>query len=97
MNAQTTVRLIEFVINEDETICNLFYTSSEPDNPFWGGGWMNKSFHPKRSIVEFINSDVPNYLEWDKGKKGGQFKARNLDLPKEPELPIYPKTEGDLY
>jgi len=33
-NAQTEVRLIEFVINEEETTCNLFYTSSEPANPF---------------------------------------------------------------
>lgn len=73
-DCQTEVRLIEFVINKDETICNLFYTSSEPENPIWGGGWMNKSFSPGVSIVDFINAEIPNYIEWNKGKQDGQFK-----------------------
>lgn len=73
-NVQTEIRLIEFVINKDETICNLFYTSSEPDNPFWGGGWKNKSFASGVSIVDFINLEAANYLDWNNGKLGGQFK-----------------------
>jgi hypothetical protein len=73
-NCQTTIRLIEFVINEDETICNLFYTSTEPGNPFWGGGWMNKYFSSESNIVDFINCEIGNYLEWNKGKQCGQFK-----------------------
>jgi len=73
-NCLTSIRLIEFVINEDETICNLFYTSTEPDNPFWGGGWMNKSFTPDISIVDFINSEATDYLQWNNGKISGQFK-----------------------
>lgn len=73
-NAQTEIRLIEFVINEEETTCNLFYTSSEPDNPFWGGGWKNKAFNKGVSIVDFINLEVSNFLDWDNGKKSGQFK-----------------------
>lgn len=73
-NAQTEVRLLEFVINPEETICNLFYTSSEPDNPFWGGGWKNKSFSKTKNIVEFMNEEIANYIDWDNGKKGGQFK-----------------------
>lgn len=73
-NAITEVRLMEFVINEEETICNLFYTSSEPSNPFLGGGWKHKSFPKKVSIVEFINDNVADYLDWDGGKLDGQFK-----------------------
>lgn len=73
-NVVTEIKLIEFVINDDETICNLFYTSSEPSNPFWGGGWKNTSFNKKTSIVDFINSKLDDYLHWPKGKQSGQFK-----------------------
>lgn len=73
-NAQLEIRLIEFVVNPEETICNLFYTSSEPDNPFWGGGWKNKTFPKSTSIVAFILKEVDDFLQWDNGKKSGQFK-----------------------
>lgn len=72
-NAQTEVKLIEFVINQEETICNLFYTSSEPGTP-WGGGWKNKEFAKTKSIVDFITDELVSYLDWDNGKRGGQIK-----------------------
>lgn len=73
-DVHTEIRLIEFVINPDETICNLFYTSSEPDNPVWGGGWKHKQFSAEIPVADFCNAEVPNYLYWDSGKLGGQFK-----------------------
>lgn len=73
-NAQISVRLIEFVINDEETICNLFYTSSEPDNPHWGGGWKNTSFHKEVTIIDFMATVLEGFLAWDNGKKSGQFK-----------------------
>jgi len=72
-NAQVEVKLIEFVINPEETICNLFYTSNEPGTP-WGGGWKNKSFPKEKNIADFINEEVGNYLDWNNGKQSGQFK-----------------------
>lgn len=78
-NCKVTIRLIEFVINEEETICNLFYTSSEPDNPFWGGGWKNKTFSKNINIVEFISEEIDGYIYWDNGKKSGQFKSNDQE------------------
>ncbi len=67
-NVQTEVKLIEFAINEEETTCNILYKSSEPGDPFWGGGWKNKTFAKEVSIVDFMNLEVSNYLQWDNGK-----------------------------
>lgn len=68
-NVQTEITRLEFIINEEETVCNLYYTSSEPENIYWGGGWRNKSFKKGVSVVDFINEEVPNFLDWDKGLK----------------------------
>jgi hypothetical protein len=68
-NVQTAIKRLEFIINEEETICNLYYTSSQPENIFWGGGWQNKSFKKGISVIDFIKDEVPNHLNWDKGMK----------------------------
>ena len=68
MNTQVTVRRIEFFIEDEITHCNLFYTSTEPGNPAWGGGYKTKSFPASKSIVDFINEEVPDYLLWPNGR-----------------------------
>jgi len=68
-NAHTYVRKIEFLIQDELTICNLFYTSDEPGTP-WGGGWKTKTFAPSIPVADFINKEVPNYLDWSDGREG---------------------------
>jgi hypothetical protein len=71
-NCITEVKQLEFVINETETVCNLYYESNEPANPFWGGGWKHKIFHDI-TIVDFIHNEIGNFLDWESGKSMGHF------------------------
>lgn len=67
-NAITEVREVQFIIEPDFTICNLFYTSTEPGTP-WGGGWVNKQFPKTVNAVEILQNEVPHYIDWDTGRK----------------------------
>lgn len=41
-NAQTKIERVEFILEDELTHCNLFYSSNEPGTP-WGGGLENKN------------------------------------------------------
>lgn len=66
--AHTWVRKVHFEINEDISICNLFYEGDEPGTP-WGGGWKTMSFPKDQPITDFMNKEVANYLSWPDGKQ----------------------------
>ncbi len=65
--AYITYEKVEFIIKPDVTICNVLYSSTEPGTP-WGGGWKNKLFLKDKSLVEILQEDIPNFLEWDDDK-----------------------------
>jgi len=67
-NAELEIKIIDFTIKGETTHCNIFYTSNEPGNPLWGGGWKTKSFPKEVSAVDIINKEVAKYLDWDKGR-----------------------------
>lgn len=69
-NVQTTIGKIEFIIKDELTHCNLFYSSTEPDNPAWGGGWKTKTFPKSKTVIDILKDDVANYLEWSNGREG---------------------------
>lgn len=66
-NAKLTIKIIEFFIEEDLTICNLYYVSNEA-SPIWGGGWKTKTFGKDRNVAEFIQDDVSDFIEWENGR-----------------------------
>lgn len=74
-NVKTTIKRVEFIIEDELTHCNIFYQSSEPGNPFWGGGWKTKTFGKSVSAADIL-SDKKNkygfidYITWDNGRKG---------------------------
>ena len=53
----------------------MFYTSDEPGNPFWGGGWKTKTFGKSISASDILN-DKENrhgfidYIIWNDGRSG---------------------------
>jgi hypothetical protein len=65
--AYVTYEKVEFIIKADVTICNIFYSSTEPGTP-WGGGWKNKLFLKDKTLVEILIDDVGDFLTWDDGK-----------------------------
>lgn len=69
-NALTKIERIEFIIQDEITICNLYYSSTEPGTP-WGGGWKTKSFGKSKTIVDFLNENVAEFLLWPDGREGG--------------------------
>lgn len=77
--AITEVKKIEFTVGENETICRLQYGSSEPENPFWGGGWKTKSFDKNVSITEFLEAHAGDYLTWDDYKP--EESSAKIELP----------------
>ena len=68
-NVNTYIRKAEFIFKEDITICNL-HIEFVPDE--WpagmGTGWRTKSFPASQNVVDFINTEVPNYLDWPFGR-----------------------------
>lgn len=69
-NTQTAVERIEFIIQPELTICNIFYSSSEPGNPFWGGGWKTKTFPASKTCIDILKEDVGDYIIWNDGRNG---------------------------
>lgn len=67
--AHTYIERIEFIIEPEITICNIFYSSDEPGTP-WGGGWKTKSFPGSKPIVDFITEECPDYIMWADGRVG---------------------------
>ena len=68
-NAHTAIERIEFILQEELTICNILYSSDEPGTP-WGGGWKTKTFPKTKSAVDIMNKDAPNYILWNDGRDG---------------------------
>jgi hypothetical protein len=69
MNTQTAIIKVEFLFEPEITHCNIFYKSTEPGNPFWGGGWKTKSFPKTKSAIDIINKDCTNYIMWNDGRQ----------------------------
>lgn len=67
--AYTTIERVEFILQSELTICNLFYSSNEPGTP-WGGRWKTKTFPKSKSAVDILNENVKDYLEWSDGREG---------------------------
>ena len=67
--AYTTIERVEFILQSELTICNLFYSSTEPGTP-WGGGWKTKTFPKSKSAVDILNENVKDYLDWRDGREG---------------------------
>lgn len=68
-NAHTAIERIEFIIQKELTICNVFYSSDEPGTP-WGGGWKTKTFPKSKTVIDIIVKSVPNYIIWAEGREG---------------------------
>ena len=68
-DVQLKIKIIEFKINDDETICNIYHESSEPDNVLWGDGWKTKVFPSSISVQDFLIQETSNYLTWNNGRK----------------------------
>ena len=71
-NVLTEIKRIECIIEDELTHCNIFYKSSEPGNPFWGGGWKTKSYPKSASVVNIFNDPygIAEYMMWSNGRAG---------------------------
>lgn len=68
-NVQTEIKVVEFVIEDELTHCNIFYISSEPSVAAWSGGWKTKAYPASKSIRDIINSDdIADYILWNTGR-----------------------------
>jgi hypothetical protein len=68
-NVQTFIKRIEFSFQEESTVCNIFYSSSEPGHPVWGGGWKTKNFPASKTALSIIMEDAGDYLCWVDGRE----------------------------
>lgn len=66
-NANVELKRIEFILKEEETICNVLYTSDEPGTP-WGGGWKTRTFEKEDSVEDIVTHYVKDFLTWEDGK-----------------------------
>lgn len=69
-NAQVTIKRVEFILEDKLTHCNVLYTSNEPNNPAWGGGWKTKTFPPAKHAISILTEDISNYISWSNGRGG---------------------------
>lgn len=72
-NVQTAIKRLEFIIEDELTHCNIFYESSEPGNPFWGGGWKTKTFGKSVSAAAILTDSkhgLSDYIMWNNGRSG---------------------------
>jgi hypothetical protein len=67
-NTQVAVIKVEFLFEPEITHCNVFYKSTEPGNPFWGGGWKTKSFPKSKSAIDILKEDSADYMMWNDGQ-----------------------------
>lgn len=65
-NVQIKTTFLGFEILENETVMTVRYESSEPSNPFWGGGEKKKSFSPERDVIDLIKTEAATqeFLTW---------------------------------
>jgi len=68
-NTLTAIIKVEFLFEPEITHCNIFYKSTEPGNPFWGGGWKTKSFPKTKSVIDILKEDSGDYILWSDGKE----------------------------
>lgn len=75
-NVQTEIKKVEFIIEKELTHCNVYYKSSEPSNPFWGGGWKTKTFPSSVSAADILTDEknvhgFSDYIMWNTGRAIG--------------------------
>ena len=57
---------VELKVLEGCTECKLFYRSSDPYHPQWGGGWKVKDFSLEYSMLDILRTiSLSAYVEWD--------------------------------
>lgn len=64
-NVQTTITEIRFQFLEDKTNVYVYYKSTEPDNPFWGGQDVKFKVFDKAIPTQDILPEIVDYLSWD--------------------------------
>jgi len=74
-NVQTKIKIVEFVIEDEQTHCNILYESSEPGALHWGGGWKTKTFPASVSAADVLTDNANkygfvDYILWSSGRKG---------------------------
>lgn len=69
-NVDTYIRRAEFIFKEEITICNMFIEFIPDEMPLGAGtGWRTKTFPASIPVVDFINTEIDNYLEWPFGRE----------------------------
>ena len=64
-NASTTIQEISIRFLDKSTNCYVYYSSTEPENPFWGGNDCRfKSFSVDTTALDII-PEVIHYLDWE--------------------------------
>lgn len=64
-NVQTKILKVIFDFTDDDiTQVEVHYSSSEPDNPIWGGGVKKKSFPARIAAIDIMKDEVPDYIMW---------------------------------
>lgn len=69
-NVKTEVKRVEFIIEDELTVCNVLYSSDEPGNLAWGGGWKSKTFSKSKSAIDILKDEVSDYIIWNNGREG---------------------------
>lgn len=67
-NVKTTIKKVEFILEDELTHCNVFYKSSEPGAIAWGGGWKTKAFGSSVAVVDIIKDQIQDYIIWPAGR-----------------------------
>lgn len=65
------IKILEFVIIDDTTHCNIFFTSNYPTEPVVGCGWRTKSFRADIPITDILSKPelgIYDYLTWETGR-----------------------------
>lgn len=67
-NAKVIIERVEFVIQKEQTHCNVLYSSNEQGTP-WGGGWKTKTFPLSVSAIDILKDHISEYLIWSNGRE----------------------------
>jgi hypothetical protein len=79
--AYTKIEKLEFIIQDELTVCNLFYTSTEPGTP-WGGGWKTKTFPKTKKVIDILKEDIYSFILWSDGREGLEDKPADKNQQK---------------
>lgn len=73
MNAIITTRKMTITLGKKETLVEVEYDSSEPDNPLWGGIPKSKVFPSHEAVTSIITREVATllYLSWPPRRQSG--------------------------